>query len=158
MNNDKSPRFKSKYSRNSFHYNTRVFLNGKKNYLTTPKLNLERYLEINLNKTRCDFIFKAHLFAHNYTGVLDPSCSCGHRSQTSRHLFLNCPLLTDLRRKLLSDLGELPNFDYIFSCLNVDGKLWVLLHGSADLPLAVNKLLIRIVAQFISNAKEILPT
>jgi hypothetical protein len=43
--------FKMRFSRNSVKYNTRVFLNGPKNRLVSPKLDLPRSNEINFNKT-----------------------------------------------------------------------------------------------------------
>jgi hypothetical protein len=98
----------------------------------TPKLNIKRSDVINLNRLRCDFLFKAHLFAHNYVGINDPSCQCGHRSQTTKHLFFNCPIFNDRRLRLLSDIGALSNFDHMFRLSNsIDDRLRVLLHGDS---------------------------
>jgi hypothetical protein len=70
---------KTKYSRNSFKFCTQVFLNGTRNKLVTPKLDLDRSIEINQNRTRCDFIFKDHLYSHNYVGVLPAIVDIGCR-------------------------------------------------------------------------------
>jgi hypothetical protein len=50
---------KTKFSGNFFKFCTLVFLNGTRNKLVTPKLDLDRSIEINRNRTR--FIFRAHL-------------------------------------------------------------------------------------------------
>jgi hypothetical protein len=47
-------------SRISFKHSVRKLLRGEKNTLATTKLQLPRVEEINLNRTRCDFIFKSH--------------------------------------------------------------------------------------------------
>jgi hypothetical protein len=69
-------------------------------------------VEVILNKTKCDIIFKSHLFSHNFSSVPNPACACGFRLQTTKHLF-SCPLFTELRYKL----GLLPNFN-ILKCNN----------------------------------------
>jgi hypothetical protein len=73
-------RIKDCYSRNSFKYNIRTYLNGKKDYLTSTKLDLNRKDEISLNRTKCDLIFKSRLFSHNFNNINDPSCECGSKS------------------------------------------------------------------------------
>jgi hypothetical protein len=87
--------------------------------------------EITVNKTKCDFIFKSHLFAHNIPGVPDPACACGYRSQTTMHLLLNCPLFDRMRQEFIDGLGSLPDFNLeAYDRLNAKTKLEVLLYGS----------------------------
>jgi hypothetical protein len=74
-------------SRNSFKFNVRIHPGGKKNPLISTKFNLERKTEIVLNKARCDLIFIAHLFSHNFSIVPDPSCHCGFRALTTISIY-----------------------------------------------------------------------
>jgi hypothetical protein len=83
----------TQYSRNCFKYNIRVFIIGEKNRFATTKSSLPRNLEIVLNKTRCDSIFRNHMYSHNFESVNDPSCAGGYKNQTTKHLFFKCPLL-----------------------------------------------------------------
>ena len=143
---------KSKYTRNSFKFSVRIFLHGKKSNSLTSKLDLERKLEIYLNRTRCDFIFKAHLFSHNFVGITDPSCQCGHRQINTGHLFYNCPLLTDRRTELFLDLGKLPSFLNVYSTVSgINRKLNILLFGHESFSSMESNMLFILVANFISK-------
>jgi hypothetical protein len=58
--------------------------------------------------------------------------------------------------KRLSDLGELSNFTTIFSNVrNSDEELRFLLFGHNSLPNQINKKMIELVADFISNVKNL---
>jgi hypothetical protein len=61
---------------------------GIKKYHATTKLKLPHKEEILLNRTRCDLLFRNHLYSHNFVQVRDPSCQCGSRNQTSKHVCL----------------------------------------------------------------------
>jgi hypothetical protein len=120
---------KLRISRNSFKNSTRALLNGPKNKLITTKLDMSRIDEINLNKTKCDFVFNAHLHAHSFTHIDNP-CPGGNKSQTTQHLFFSCPLFTDLRRSFFNDLGLLPTFNAIHSIIpGLDDRPNLLLNG-----------------------------
>ena len=144
---------KGRYSRNSFKYNLKRHVGGKPNNLVTTKLNISRPLEVILNRVRCDFIFKAHLFSHNFVGIRDSQCSCGHRSQDTKHIFFKCPLLVNLRNNLFDALHAIPNFIDLYSTLqNLDVKLTTLLHGNDALSLRDNIRVLENVSLFIKES------
>ena len=143
---------KSSVSRNSFKYQLRIFKHGKKNLLTTSKLDLNRELEIIFNRTKCDLIFKCHLFAHNFPGVTDSACPCGFRSQTTQHLLLNCPLFDNERLECMRRIGLLPNFNLqAFNRLSDRLKVNCLLYGDNALTtsLEVARSLLQITSGFL---------
>ena len=145
------------YSRNSFKYNIRIFLGGTKNKLSTTKLDLPRQMEITLNQIRNDRLLKAHLYAHNYTNVPDPSCACGNTFQSTKHLFFHCPITHELREVFLNDLLLLPAFRLSYrTCNTIDDRLQVFLYGHADLPYNVNKIIIEKTSLFlVESLKEL---
>ena len=110
-----------------------------------------------LNKARCDFIYRSHLYAHNFININDPSCVCGYRSQTTGHLFFNCPLTQDLKGQLLSDLSLLPKFN---TCYNnharITDRVHCLLFGIDNLSYESNCNLIKIVCTFLVKVSQIL--
>ncbi len=136
-------------TKNSFRYNLRAHLNTSR-ILSTTKLDLSRQAEMALNKTRCDLVFKAHLYSHNFSNVSDPKCPCGDRLQSTQHLLLHCPRLDILREELMRDLMMLPNFNWnSFQGLNASGKVNTLLYGNESYSLAVNVGILQLVANFI---------
>jgi hypothetical protein len=143
---------KESLTKSSFKYKARTYLCGNKNKLVTPRLNLmTRADEISLNRIRADLIFNSHYFNHNFDRVNDPSCICGNRLQSSKHLLLHCPLFAIKRRSLLDDLGQLPSFNPIFRNANVTEKLGMLIHGHSNIPTTVNKLIVSSAARFVSD-------
>ena len=146
---------KSRFTKNSFRYNLRTSLNGIKSKFVSTKLNLSRTEESFLNRTRCDLIFNSHLYAHNFTNVVNPSCSCGHSSQTTKHLFLKCPSFIEIRHVLMTDLALLPSFSNIYRSLSSENdKIVCLLNGHKDMSLDTNNKILKLVAKFIVDLKN----
>ena len=143
---------RDRWSRNSFKYNLRLHLRGKKNWLSTARLNLTRPSEIILNRTRCDLIFKSHFFSHNFPNVDDPGCPCGFRDQSTKHLLLQCPLVDDLRQVHFHDLSNIVNFDYhVFCTFNMVEKIKLLIFGESNavLPMSVKERIMEITSNLI---------
>ena len=147
---------KSCVSRNSFKYNCRIFYYGRKNLLTTSRLDLNRTKEITFNRVKCDFIFKDHLFSHNFPGVFDPGCPCGFRFQSTKHLLFDCPLFNRTRDEFYFRLGSLPGFDLeAFNHLNVNSKIGFLLYGDGlDFSIRQKKMILKMTCEFISRIVE----
>ena len=63
---------------------------------TTPTTHLKIPLKNAkyLNRMRTGLILKSHMFSHNFTDVLSPSCRCGSRTQNEKHFFLECTYWT----------------------------------------------------------------
>jgi hypothetical protein len=101
---------KDRWTRNSFKYKLRHHLHASNIQKPTTKLNLNLSDEKILNKTRCEIMFKSHFFSHNFVNIADPSCKCGFRSQTTKHVLLDCPLAVDNRRELIRNINDIPNF------------------------------------------------
>ena len=143
-------------SRNSFKYSCRIFCYGRKNLLTTSRLDLNRTEEITFNRVKCDLIFKNHLFSHNFPGVLDPACPCGARFQSTKHLLFECPLFDRIRDEFFVKLGLLPGFDLeAFNYLNVSSKMGLLLYGDGfDFPIREKKIILKLSCEFISRIVE----
>ncbi|CAH1773846.1 unnamed protein product [Owenia fusiformis] len=59
-------------------------------------LNISRNEETLINRFRVDLLFRAQLFAHNYTFISSPNCSCG-LPETPKHFFFHCPLNENAR-------------------------------------------------------------
>lgn len=147
---------KTRCSRNSFKYNLKRHVNGKPDHLVTTKLDVSRPLEISLNRTWCDFIFKAHLFSHNFVGIQDPQCRCGHRFQDTKHIFFKCPLLDSIRRNLLDTLNALPKFRELYSNFStLDAKLSTLLYGNDSLSETDNVTIIKNASLFINASMSL---
>jgi hypothetical protein len=133
----------------------RSSIRDKSNPVTTKKLDLCRIDEINLNKTRCDLISQHQLFSHNFP--IDPSCKCGHRSQTIKHLFFQCPLLYNHRVSLLSDLWMLPSFNSTwFDSSSQDLRLQTLLCGYHAFPQQTNRMIVCRTAVFLGGLLGVL--
>jgi uncharacterized membrane protein YbaN (DUF454 family) len=141
------------YSRNSFKFNIRRFVYGNKNNSVTTKLKLTRADECNLNRTRCDLIFKEHFFTHNFIRVPDPSC--GFRNQSTKHLFFQCPLLNDIRQELFHDLVLLPMFAIFNLFHRMDEKLHALLFCHSAFTPETAKQVVERVAGFITSTLEV---
>jgi hypothetical protein len=84
---------------------------------------------------------------------IDSSCICVNRSQTTKHLFFQCPLVQNLRANHLQDLGQLPSFDDMFFTLNFDQKLDTLFYGHQTFPHHTNQ---KSVARTATFAGELL--
>ena len=148
---------KESYTKNSFKYRVKVYLYGKKNYSSTTKLNIPRKEELLLNRARCDLLYKNNLFIHNFTNISEPSCICGNRYQSTRHVVFNCPILNPLRHQLFADLGLLPNFSQFFSPLrNMDDRLQMLFWGSENFSREINFKILLLVSRFILQSYNIL--
>jgi hypothetical protein len=93
-------------SRNGFKYGLRNHIKGTKCMTPTAKLSLSRSCETILNKARCDLLFRSHLYSYNFPNILDPSCMCGYRSQTTIHVLLLCPLFNIQRMDLFNSLNR----------------------------------------------------
>jgi hypothetical protein len=92
--------------------------------------NHERQTEIVLNKAKCDLIFTAHLFSHNFSNVPDPSCHCDFRAQTTKYLLLRCRLFNQARDLAFDNIINIPSFDGdMFLNSNQEDKFHLLLHG-----------------------------
>lgn len=145
------------FSRNSFKYRVRLHINGCKNPLVTTRLNISRKKEISLNRTRCDLVFRTHYFNHNFASINDPHCRCGHRSQTTKHVLFNCPLLCNERKLLFDSLGLLPTFHTLYRDLTSSGdRLQCLLYGSQNLSISVNRLITEHVSEFLTSCRTTL--
>ena len=143
---------KTRYSRNAFKYNLRLYIGGPKKRLATTKIPLHRNEEICLNKARCDLIFKAHYYAHNFTFLDNPYCPCGDVPQTTRHLFFHCPRTNIQRCNLFTDLNMLPSFKTVYQTCTVDNdRLDTLLNGNPSIPHDQNVKIVQTVARFISS-------
>ncbi len=145
---------RNRYSRNSFKFNLRkYFLGTIDTSILTKNLDLSRNCELLLNRTRCDLIFNSHFYSHNFTTIDSPACPCGSTSQNTCHVFLCCPLLTDLRLQLFDDLARIDCFFTLtFPHLTFKDKLHVLLNGSERLTPVVNRSLISLSSSFLENA------
>ncbi len=147
---------KESYTKNSFKYRVKLHLHGKKNNASTTKLNLPRKEEVLLNRARCDLIYKSHLFAHNFTNICEPSCTCGNRCQNTCHVLFHCPTLNALRHQLFTDLELLPNFTPFFSSLRMDDRLQIFLFGTESLSREINSKIFACVSRFILQSYNIL--
>lgn len=153
------PSIRERYSRNSFKYEVKIFLGGRKDKFVTTKLDMPRPMEIILNKTRCDLLLKAHLYSHNFTNVRDPSCVCGNTIQSTKHLFFNCPFIQELREDFINDLLVLPAFQTFYrSCNTIDDRLQALLYGHMNLTYDINKTIIERTSLFLLDAVRQLGT
>ncbi len=147
---------RSVMTRNSFKFRIRQHINGKKNKFTTSKLNLTRTSEIYLNRARCDLLFKSHLYAHNFTSVTSPSCTCGYRNQTTQHILLHCPILLIKRRSLFQHLNQVENFENVYNSSNLSNKVTTLLNGNENLNKNANISVISLTAEYIKEAVDLL--
>jgi hypothetical protein len=112
----------------------RKHIGGAKYTVATSKLSISRNKEIFLNQARCDLLFRSHFFAHNFANMPYPQFQCGHRSQTTSHVFFTCPLLNDVRRTFLTEIRSIPNFDIAsLETLSLAERVYLLLHGGSDL-------------------------
>ena len=147
---------RDRFTRNSFKYKLREHVRGRKNHLITTKIKLNRKAEIIFNKSRCDLILNDHLFSHNFSRVTDPSCLCGSRRQTLKHVFFDCPLTTVPRTKLLDDLGGLPAFFNEFNVLRrSEDRLKALLWGLENVNRINNSKAIECTSLFLCEICEI---
>jgi hypothetical protein len=87
--------------------------------------------------TRCDLIFNSHKYVHNYTSVQEPNCPCGARSQTTRHVLLDCVLLDQLRLALFNNLHDINSV--LLANSNNTKTSNILLHGDEGLPHVSNR-------------------
>ena len=149
---------KNRYSRNSFKYHVRLHLKGNMTNLVSTRLQMPRNIEILLNRTRCDLIFKSHFYNHNFTNTLDPTCNCGYNWQTTKHMFFQCPLTRDLYTDLVNDLGQLPDFQtfFVHHCPSTEDKLRVLLNGNEQLPRVINCKIVEKTGSFLYHLSLIL--
>ena len=84
-------------------------------------------------------------------GIIDTaSCSCGFHQENVVHFFLQCPLYTDARNKLLRSLCEIAHIDETMVKNRPKAVIEVILNGSDRLPVASNKRLFCDVCRFIS--------
>jgi hypothetical protein len=92
----------------------------------------------------------SHFFAHNFANTPDSQCQCGHRSQTTSHVFFTCPLLNnDVSRTSLTEIRSIPNFDVAsFETLSLTERVYLLLHGGSDLATIINKAIVSKTADF----------
>jgi hypothetical protein len=142
---------KSILSRNAFKFKICMFFRGKKNALASTKLRLNRRDEIYLNRTRCDLAFRSHIHSHNFTTVPDPSCACGCRSQTTRHILFHCPLLLEPCRLLFENLFLINNFETIFESLTQINKINTLLFGNEQFSQQVNQKVVSHTAEYVAT-------
>jgi hypothetical protein len=87
------------------------------------------------------------MYSHNFTMVPDPSCACGCRSQTTRHILFHCPLLLEPRRSFFENLYLINNFEAIFESLTQMNKINTLLFGNEQFSQQVNQ-------KVVSNTAE----
>jgi hypothetical protein len=93
-----------------------------------------------------------HLFSHNFNNINDPSCECGSRSQSTKHLLFNCPLLTETRNQFFNDPGLLPHLiSANFFALCVDERLQLLLYGHNSLGIEINQTILETTAKFFTS-------
>ena len=83
------------------------------------------------------------LFSHIH--VIDsPACACGFRRETSKHFLLDCPLYTEARDVMISDLH----------LLNFKPTVSNLLSGCTELPNDINQKAVDIVQRFLVDIKR----
>jgi hypothetical protein len=117
------------------------------------KLSISHKKEIFWNQERCDLLFRSHFFAHNFANMPDPQCQCGHRSQTTSHVFFTCPLLNDVRRTYLTEIRSILNIDVAsLETLSLAERVHLLLHGGSDLSTVINKAIVSKTADFLELA------
>ena len=144
---------KERWTRNSFKYSLRKYLShrfGTASNSTVKLRHLNREQEISINRVRCDLKFNSHLFSHNFTTVLNPCCKCGHRSQTTSHVLLNCPLGNNLRIILHQQLFDIsPIVLEEFNSTTNAGKVNLLLYGHERFQKQINARVIYDTATFL---------
>jgi hypothetical protein len=113
---------KNHWSRNSFKYKLRLHLGGKWNRLSSAKLKLKRIEETVLNRTRCDLIFRHHLFTHNFTNI-DPSCHCGARLQSTKHVLLHCQPYYKTPARNFSGIWEISTISISFFSIHLTRQI-----------------------------------
>jgi hypothetical protein len=97
---------------------------------------LEEIKKIKLSVISFSRLIFMHIISLN---VDNPSCQCGYKSQSTKHLFFQCPLFNDLRQKFFLDLGLLPSFNSVYSRINcMDDRLQLLLNGHSSLSYETN--------------------
>ncbi len=86
-----------------------------------------------------------HLFLLHV--VDSPACSCGFNTEDSKHYLLNCPLYNVERQNMFHSLLTILNAN--------DINENILLFGSADYELKINKTIFKAVHTFISDSKRL---
>lgn len=144
----------STFSRNGFKYRLRNHIRGNRCPTPTTKLSLlDRKNEVVLNKTRCDLIFRSHMYSHNFPFILDPLCKCGYRSQTTRHVLLNCPLLNIQRTTLFNTINSHNQISRIFNrAVRQSDRCQLLLYGDPELSSQCNEILLHSTSKFIVSS------
>ncbi|CAH1797724.1 unnamed protein product, partial [Owenia fusiformis] len=123
------------------------------NITLASDINVSRSLEIYLNRIRVDFIFKAHLHAHNFVNILSPDCACGHTNETTIHVFFSCPIRQNYFITFEQQLCDL-NIGYRNLCKNRQEKLNFILYGHETLKKEQNIDILKLSAVFIRNCVE----
>ena len=89
---------------------------------------------------------RAHLFLLH---VIDsPACSCGFDNEDNKHYLLNCPLYIIERQRLMQNISTMLNTP------NIDNEN-ILLYGSENHNVNINKSIFRAVHQYIKDTKRL---
>ena len=89
---------------------------------------------------------KEHKFKHNFQDSVDPLCSCGIETESTKHFLLHCANFSIQRKTLFDKLTEL-NIDVLTR--NDDYIVKPLLLGQQDFDNATNKILLEATIDFI---------
>ena len=130
----------------------KIFIND--NYIRTPGHPLygicDKYGISLLTKIRVGFSdLREHRFLHNFN-CISPVCRCGLDDESPVHYFLCCPMFTNERIVLLSNVSDIIHSDvYVFPNEHL---LHILLYGSNVYNCITNKLIISEAITFIRNS------
>ena len=89
---------------------------------------------------------KEHKFKYNFQDSVDPLCSCGIETESTKHFRLNCANFSIQRNTLFDELTEL-NINVL--TINDDYIVKTLLIGHKDFDNATNKILLKATIDFI---------
>ena len=91
-------------------------------------------------------------FHCNFNDTIDIFCLCGTNSlETSEHFLLNFPTYAYLRLKLFDNLR---NNNILLLLLDMSMVIQILLYGSDNYDPSVNKIILSIVINFITQSKR----
>ena len=94
---------------------------------------------------------KEHKFKHNFQDSVDPLCSCGIETESTKHFLLHCANFSIQRKTLFDKLTEL-NIDVLTR--NDDYIVKTLLLGQQDFDNATNKILLEATIDFITATER----
>ena len=94
---------------------------------------------------------KAGILEKNRFNAASPLCNCGTANEDNKHFLLQCPLFDNFCVNLHGELSECLNLDVP----NLDGNLFcsLLLYGSAEFPLIINRMILEATIKYIKSSK-----